>query len=1620
MRFRDLLVLLPSLTALLCCGLATAQPLTNGTVSAAPVGAPGSYTGFTLTAGGAEVARVLLGSNGTLTARTAQVKGNALRFTGLACSPTPKLGPSSYVEVTLLPDSPYPEVRFSLDLQAFDQRAWEQRHGEVPLHFLTCSVPGAQVFHQRGWAIGTPVVDDYIQKLAEGGGRTVVSSWSRDWMYAPPLGAYPTAIAGLWNSDTRRYVGYDFHGARLTDHTEKDFGTTYCYRHGDAQQFFCLTWPYAKGYLDLRYPRTPVRCGTHFRLLWSRDLGPDDDPNRLVHEFVWKTYADLLPGVERMNDLSWLPGNLRLAGFGAPGGPGSFVHNTGETGERWWAPHVNIVGGVGYFSPVDYYYRSSDEKALAALAEQCRRVLPLGKWLEVGGDRCFYWQTPLDGGGAKMFGPGVETFHHVSPMGAALAMLDYYRNDPQGAQDLLPYVDGVLNWVKHTLYTRNCYPDVPAAQFAWSATPIVTFCLKYYYHFRSNPSHREQAALAQKLARSMTYRYLALWPCDNDDQDDLDASYLMEPNAGLPWLGCACANEIWVYNIAMLYEYLAFGDPVMGQYIRGMLERYHEMYQDQWYPSIAEYPSDAFTERYGLYDECAQGRGSRATYGGLWGGFERLIWPLGSAKARLVCGEKAAMAFNRDGRHTDLADYRYCGDGNFSFTLVAAGLQADPEAELDLDVTFPFFDLAGKQVTVTRRGVPQELAGDRLVRYPAEPSTITLRGVKPGDAIAVGRCDAAAPVLACPLAKPRELPDPEQVEALTRGSFRLLNLSRGAFGGISRDWNDLGSLAGYEPGVKTAYGVPFLLLDPELTGNKVTVPRQGIALGAKPRYLFALVGGVTAKSRLTLYRDQKTKQSVDLAGAVPVFRGWPPAFDWHLDLVAVENQGRPIMSLAPTGCEVFSITLSDASPAALQTTLAALREQQQKMVARAQMVKSVAALAPLFEPFSGHIALLPTPKSTNPRSNPMVKMLQEAGLAKHVVLLTEQDLVDPRVFNTRNIWIAFYFGGEDYYQTVNREGDGEAALQAWLRGGGTLVSLASGPFPFYYNEQDKPVVSAARFGLPISGSGANNRADTLGVVTTTGWEKPPEGLQLSFRVAPGQKVLPGLPATIPWTAVADPRWRPVFNVVGKGNRYTPLVTLQDSTGRQWGDAAALIEYTEGDLAGARVLYLWHSLRQLPGYERTITTDLLRYLLTNTLRPVGEYSCPRTATPPVIDGKLDDPVWRRTAATAPFVRFDPDAGDGKTLATTARLAWDDTNLYVAWECEDPDVWSEIEAPDGDLWNAEVVEVYLDPDGDGKDYAEFEINPLNAGLDLQIPAAVDGAPQQVEQARTWNAAGWRHAVDTRGTLNSREDRDTGWTAETAIPLAALSGARLPLRVGDSWRLQLLRIDRSRGLPHAQFSAWSATNTFHSPARFGRVVFGVDPHEDDFSAYGEGAAPLPTWTALAGEWQVRGGALVGRNSGTGGFSPTGCSTGDDTWRDYRLSLRFQVRQRGSDHRDGAWIGFRYRGPGNCYCLAFGGKEVQLHKASGGRGSGDANPLARAPWPGDDAWHAVSITARGARLQVEVDGRALMDVEDRDHLGLAPLAGGGLCLSARRWENSSGDTVVAFDDVKVEPLTR
>jgi len=191
-----------------------------------------------------------------------------------------------------------------------------------------------------------------------------------------------------------------------------------------------------------------------------------------------------------------------------------------------------------------------------------------------------------------------------------------------------------------------------------------------------------------------------------------------------------------------------------------------------------------------------------------------------------------------------------------------------------------------------------------------------------------------------------------------------------------------------------------------------------------------------------------------------------------------------------------------------------------------------------------------------------------------------------------------------------------------------------------------------------------------------------------------------------------------------------------------------------------------------------------------------------------------------------------------------------------------------------------------------------------------------------------------------------------------------------------------------------------------------------DDDFKGYDRGSDGFPMWVAETGAWRVTPDGLLGSDC-EAFFTAAGARTGRREWTDYTLSLKLKVVSRGSDWRDGAWIGFRYRDASNTYTLGFYERGTCLHKISRGKPTSDEGELAVAePTIKDDQWHEVTVRAVGNAIAVSLDGKAIIDVKDEDHNGVPPVASGGIVLVARKYANSEGKTQVLFKDVRVEAV--
>lgn len=208
----------------------------------------------------------------------------------------------------------------------------------------------------------------------------------------------------------------------------------------------------------------------------------------------------------------------------------------------------------------------------------------------------------------------------------------------------------------------------------------------------------------------------------------------------------------------------------------------------------------------------------------------------------------------------------------------------------------------------------------------------------------------------------------------------------------------------------------------------------------------------------------------------------------------------------------------------------------------------------------------------------------------------------------------------------------------------------------------------------------------------------------------------------------------------------------------------------------------------------------------------EYLCPRVETPPHID-RDDDPAWQ----AAPPVRLVlTETGEPATKETIIKMCWDDASLYLSYACEDADIFSSYTKHDDPIFNEEVCEAFLCPTGDLSTYFEINVSPRNVVFDAIL--SVSGGRRRTDVA--WTCEGLRTAVTVDGTLDCRTDVDRGWTAQMAIPFRSLD-RRTP-ELGEEWRGNLYRIERSP----LEYQAWSPTlvdpANFHIPGRFGTIVF------------------------------------------------------------------------------------------------------------------------------------------------------------------------------------------------------
>ncbi len=149
---------------------------------------------------------------------------------------------------------------------------------------------------------------------------------------------------------------------------------------------------------------------------------------------------------------------------------------------------------------------------------------------------------------------------------------------------------------------------------------------------------------------------------------------------------------------------------------------------------------------------------------------------------------------------------------------------------------------------------------------------------------------------------------------------------------------------------------------------------------------------------------------------------------------------------------------------------------------------------------------------------------------------------------------------------------------------------------------------------------------------------------------------------------------------------------------------------------------------------------------------------RTDSPPDVDGRLDDPVWRTAARITRFVQQRPLDGAPATEQTEVLVAYDSQNLYfgIYAHYNDPSIIRANRVDRDQTGRDDTVSLYFDPFLDRQRAYVFSVNGYGVQGDALMGGGGGGEAAD-------GAAGGAALTGIRpGTPSSRRPADSSRTA------------------------------------------------------------------------------------------------------------------------------------------------------------------------------------------------------------------------------------------------------------------
>jgi hypothetical protein len=150
--------------------------------------------------------------------------------------------------------------------------------------------------------------------------------------------------------------------------------------------------------------------------------------------------------------------------------------------------------------------------------------------------------------------------------------------------------------------------------------------------------------------------------------------------------------------------------------------------------------------------------------------------------------------------------------------------------------------------------------------------------------------------------------------------------------------------------------------------------------------------------------------------------------------------------------------------------------------------------------------------------------------------------------------------------------------------------------------------------------------------------------------------------------------------------------------------------------------------------------------------------PKLETPPLIDGKLDDEIWKKAAIFKDFYQVQPGDNITPSQKTEVWMAYDSKFLYMAFRAYDEQGKVRATVPKRDqIFDDDNVKVYLDTFNDQRKAYEFMFNPYGVQADAIFTNNSNGNDEDFSVDIV---------MESKGLVD-----DKGYTVEVAIPFKSI---------------------------------------------------------------------------------------------------------------------------------------------------------------------------------------------------------------------------------------------------------